>query len=316
MWAFAQIVIGLAVLTVAGDFLVRGAVSLAARSGLSPLVISLTVVAFGTSAPELVVSVNAALADAPGLALGNVVGSNIANILLVLSLPAVFQAIKGSDHDTKFNLYYMLGATAVIFVLAAFGRLVWWHGIVLLVGLAAFVALSLRRGRRMPYSAEELHDVEGVPDKPHKLPLAIGFTLLGLVGLAWGSDILVNGATTVARRLGVSEEIIGLTLVAVGTSLPELVTSFMAALHRHADVALGNIIGSNIFNILGILGLASLLAPIAVPKAFLVYDLPVMTLSALTLAFFILTRTPISRGPAVLMLTAYVGYIAGLGLMA
>jgi cation:H+ antiporter len=315
MGPFIEVAAGLVILFAAGDCLVRGAVSLAARLGLSPLVISLTVVAFGTSAPELVVSVNAALQDVSGLALGNVVGSNIANVLLVLGLPALVYPLKSSDHDARINIYFMLGASAVLFGLAFTGRLAWWHGVLLLAGLAAFIGLSFHRGRRA-YSQAELQDVEGMPAKPYKLWLAITFTLAGLVGLVWGSDLLVGGATTLARRFGVSEAVIGLTLVAVGTSLPELVTSFMAALHRHADVALGNIIGSNIFNILGILGVASVLAPIDVSPDFLTYDLPAMMVSALVLSFFVLRHKPIGLPAGILMLTAYVGYIAGLGLMA
>ena len=316
MWPYIQTAAGLVILVVAGDLIVRGAVSLAARLGVSKLIIGLTVVAFGTSAPELVVGIDAALSGVPVLSLGNVVGSNIANILLVLGLPALFMPLISSDHNISYNIGYMLAASVLLMGLAATGTLQAWHGVLLLLALIAFVVLSIRHGRRMAYAAHELKDIEGVPDKPYRLPLAIGLTIAGLLGLAWGADLLVEGSTALARRFDVPDVVIGLTLVAVGTSLPELVTSFVAALHRHGDIAIGNVIGSNIFNIFGILGVTAILAPIPVPVIFHGFDLPVMTAAALALAYFVLKRRPIGRWAGIAFIIAYTGYIVGLALLA
>lgn len=315
MWPYIQTVAGLAILVVAGDLLVRGAVSLAARLGVSKLIIGLTVVAFGTSGPELVVGIDAALSGVPVLSLGNVVGSNIANVLLVLGLPALFMPLMSSDHNISYNIGYMLAASVLLMGLAATGTIEAWHGVLLLLALIAFILLSIRHGRRMAYASHELKDIEGVPEKPYRLPLAIALTIAGLIGLAWGADLLVDGSTTIARRFGIPEVVIGLTLVAVGTSLPELVTSFMAALHRHGDIAIGNVVGSNIFNIFGILGITAILAPVPVPAIFHGFDLPVMTAAALTLAYFVLRRQPIGRWAGIAFIIAYIGYIIGLALL-
>lgn len=305
---------GLAILIVAGDLLVRGAVSLAGRLGVSPLVISLTVVAFGTSAPELVVGVQAALADVPTLALGNVVGSNIANVFLVLGLPALIFPIMCSAHDLKFNLIHMLVATALFIGLAFLGPFGLWQGLLFVGLLTAFLVQSGMRARvGNTYAPEELADIEGMPEKPYSYTVATVMLVLGLGGLALGADLLVDGATVIARRFGVPEEVIGLTLVAVGTSLPELVTAIMAAIHKHGDVAIGNVIGSNIFNIYGILGITALIRPVPVPPAMLSLDLWVMAAGALVMIPFVLRRGAVTAPYGLLFFAAYVFYMWVLG---
>ena len=310
MLVYLQALAGLAVLVIAGDLLVRGAVSLAGRMGVSPLIISLTVVAFGTSAPEMVVGVQAALAGVPTLALGNVIGSNIANVLLVLGLPALIFPIMCNAHDLKFNLIHMLAATAIFTALAFFGPFQTWQGLLFLGLLVAFLVQSGMRSRKGDaYAPDELADIEGMPDKPYSYTIATALLVLGLGGLALGADLLVDGATVIARNYGVSEEVIGLTLVAVGTSLPELVTAIMAAIHRHGDVAIGNVIGSNIFNIYGIIGVTALITPIPMPDSLLGTDLWVMVAAALILIPFVLRRGAISAPYGFIFLAAYVLYL-------
>lgn len=270
-------VIGLALLVGAGDALVRGAVALSLRLGVPALIVSLTVVAFGTSAPELLVGIQAALADADGIAFGNVVGSNVANVLLVLGVPAVISSIEPTAGEGRRDWLFMMGASVVFVALCFSGPLVWWHGMILLAGLSAMLwtaYVAARNGRDAALAAE-LQEIEeadpGMAD--WKVGLLLG---AGLAGLPVGAHLLIEGARGIASAWGVSEAAIGLTLVAVGTSLPELVTSVMAAIRRHAEVAIGNVIGSNVFNLLGIMGVVSFLGPLDVPPAFLTLDLWLM----------------------------------------
>jgi cation:H+ antiporter len=310
MLIYLQALAGLAILVIAGDLLVRGAVSLAGRLGVSPLIISLTVVAFGTSAPEMVVGVQAALAGVPTLALGNVIGSNIANVFLVLGLPALIYPIMCDAHDLKFNLIHMLVATALFTVLAFLGPLQAWQGLLFLGLIVAFLVQSGMRAKKGDaYAPDELADIEGMPEKPYSYTLATLFLILGLGGLALGADLLVDGSTVIARNFGVSEEVIGLTLVAIGTSLPELVTAIMAAIHRHGDVAIGNVIGSNIFNIYGIMGVTALITPVPIPASMLGLDLWVMAAAALVMIPFVLRRGAISAPYGFIFLAAYVLYL-------
>ncbi|HKK85431.1 MAG TPA: calcium/sodium antiporter, partial [Roseovarius sp.] len=254
-WALAGL--GLVILLLAGDALVKGAVNLSLRLGVPALIVSLTIVAFGTSAPELLIAVNAVLDGKPGLALGNVVGSNTANILLVLGVPAILSVLHTSDCDTKKTYVYMLIGSVVFIGLAVLGEFNIVSGLILLA-LLSFVLIDafLEAGRHVKANAALLladadgeDDVEGAdPDMPWWQ--IIVFLVLGLIGLPLGADLLVDNASIIAQRYGVSDAVIGLTLVALGTSLPELATTVMAALRRQADVALGNVIGSNMFNLL------------------------------------------------------------------
>lgn len=297
-----KVAVGLAILVVAGDGLVKGAVNLALRLGIPALVVSLTVVAFGTSAPELLVSVQAVLDGAPGLALGNVVGSNTANVLLVLGIPALLATIHTSTCETRRDFLYALGATVLFIGLCLTGVLVWWHGFVLLGALAAILAATFGASRQ---HAVELDDAEpGLPG--WKLA---AFLVLGLIGLPIGASLLVDGATDIALIFGVSETVIGLTLVAVGTSLPELATTVMAALRGRADVALGNVIGSNMFNLLGIMGIVVFVGPVPVDAAFLQKDLWVMLAATLVLIPFVFLRRDITRGWGAALTALYLGYL-------
>ncbi|WP_298429683.1 calcium/sodium antiporter [uncultured Jannaschia sp.] len=302
LYDLALVAVGLVILIFAGDALVKGAVNLALRLGLPALVVSLTVVAFGTSAPELLVSVQAILDGVPGLALGNVVGSNVANVLLVLGIPALIATMHTSVCETRRDYLYMLAATFLFIAFCLSGTLVWWHGIVLLIVLAGILAATFLSSR-----GEEV-EVEGAePGLPGwKMSLFLG---LGLIGLPLGASLLVDGATSVARTLGVSETVIGLTLVAIGTSLPELATTVMAAIRRHADVALGNVIGSNLFNLLGIMGVAVLVGPVPVDPDFLAKDLWVMLAATLLLAPFVFLKLDITRGRGAILAALYAGYL-------
>lgn len=300
---FLMVAAGLLILIFAGDGLVKGAVNLALRLGIPALVVSLTVVAFGTSAPELLVSVQAILDGAPGLALGNVVGSNTANVLLVLGVPAIIATMYTAECETRRDYLYMLGATALFIAFCYTGELVWWHGIILLLVLTAVLLATFFASR-----ADDV-DVEGAEPglSGKKIALFLG---VGLIGLPLGANLLVTGATSIARDYGVSETVIGLTLVAIGTSLPELATTVMAAIRRHADVALGNVIGSNLFNLLAIMGIAVLVGPVPVDPSFLSTDLWVMTGATLLLIPFVFFRRNITRGVGFGLVAIYGAYLA------
>jgi cation:H+ antiporter len=295
---------GLVLLLFAGDFLVRGAVNLSLRLGIPAFLVGMTVVAFGTSAPELLVSVQAVLADAGGLALGNVVGSNIANILLVMGAPALLAPVViGRESRRDFGI--MLGVTSLFIALAFTGVIGLWQALVLLAAFAVFMGDSILRGRKARVAVEEL---EGADPDLQGPKIAI-YLALGLAGLPIGAHLLVTGAVDIAAALGVSDVVIGLTIVAIGTSLPELATTLMAALRREGGVALGNILGSNIFNLLLILGVAGLVGPMTVPVEMLRLDLWVMLGAALLLAPFIWTGRPIGRMFGAVLLLAYGGYL-------
>jgi len=302
-WDVAAVVLGLVILIFAGDALVKGAVNLALRLGIPALVVSLTVVAFGTSAPELLVSVKAVLDGVPGLALGNVVGSNTANVLMVLGVPALVATLGTSAVDTRRDYLYMLAGTVLFIALCLSGTLVWWNGLILLGVLAGILIATFLATREAP------GEVEGADDKLPGWKLGL-FLTLGLVGLPLGADLLVDGASSIAREFGVSETVIGLTLVAIGTSLPELATTVMAALRRHADVALGNVIGSNLFNLTAIIGIATLVGPIPVEASFLRQDLWIMLGATLLLLPFVFGRRDVTRRWGIGLSAAYVAYLA------
>ena len=304
-------VVGLVMLLLAGDALVKGAVNLSLRLGVPAMIVSLTIVAFGTSAPELLIAIEAVLDDAPGIAMGNVVGSNTANILLVLGVPALLATMHTSECDTRKNFNVMIAASVLFILLAFRGVFDWLAGLVLLGGLAyvlgsAFV--EAQRHRKAGCSDPDNEEPEGAdPDMPS---WQIGlFLVLGLIGLPLGASLLVENASVIARAYGITETVIGLTLVAIGTSLPELATTVMAALRRQADVALGNVIGSNMFNLLAIVGIASLVGPIDVDQAFLRFDLWVMLAASLMLIPFVYMRRDITRIAGVGLTGMYVLYL-------
>jgi cation:H+ antiporter len=303
---YVQVAGGLVVLLFGGDLLVRGAVSLTQRLDIPPLVIGLTVVAFGTSAPELVVSIDAVLSGVPAIAIGNVVGSNIANVLLVLGLPAIIYPIVCEPDGMRRDGSLMLAAT-VVFVAFCWGDTIGrWQGLLLVV-LLWQATRNNGKARAESFSLE----YESLETTPHKLWLAITFVLAGCVGLVIGAGWLIDGAVAVARSLGVSEAVVGLTLVALGTSLPELATSLVAALRHHGEVAIGNVLGSNMFNLLGIMGVAAMVAPepVPVPVKMLHFDIWVMFGVSLMLGFIALRRIGVGRVAGAFLFVAYLAYI-------
>lgn len=302
---------GLVLLVFGGDALVKGAVSLALRLGIPALIVGLTVVAFGTSAPELLVSVNAALNGQAGIALGNVVGSNIANILLILGLPALIATIHTSLLDTRRGYVVMLATALLLIALSFLGPFTWWHGLILLAGLALTLWDNLRIARAHRAELAAAETPEGADPGMPGWKIG-GLILAGLVGLGFGADLLVDGAVSIARDLGISETVIGLTLVAIGTSLPELVTSVMAAIRKQADVAMGNVIGSNTFNVLAILGITSVIAPMEVPPQLLSFDLWVMLGVSLLLVPFIFLKVNIGKAAGLGLVGGYVAYAIAL----
>ncbi len=302
--------IGLVILLLAGDLLVRGAVNTSLRLGVPALIVSLTIVAFGTSAPELIISIQALDGGAPGLALGNVVGSNTANILLVLGLPALISGLATSNCDTRKSYLYMMGATFLFIAGAFLGPITWVHGLVFLTVLAATLVDQARDAMAHRRALEEAaEDIEGVDPSMPWWKISV-FLVLGLIGLPLGADILIDSSLVIAKRYGVSDSVIGLTLVALGTSLPELATTVMAAIRRQADVALGNVIGSNLFNLMAIIGIASLFGSIPVAQGFLTFDLWVMLGASALLAPFVFVKGLDLTRPLGLLLTAlYLLYI-------
>ncbi|QIE41256.1 calcium/sodium antiporter [Rhodobacteraceae bacterium SC52] len=307
------VALGLTILLLAGDALVKGAVNLSLRLGIPALIVSLTIVALGTSAPELLVSIQAVLRDAPGIALGNVVGSNTANILLVLGIPALMKGLSTGESDTRHSYILMMGISLVFIALCVTGPLTWWHGFVLLALLVLMLTDQFRRARahrRLGASctaAEE--DLEGADPQMPAWKIAL-FLVLGLIGLPLGADLLVDGSVDIARDFGISETVIGLTLVALGTSAPELATTVMAALRNQTDVALGNVIGSNIFNLAGIIGITALVGPIPVDAEFLRFDLWVMLGASALIAPFVFLGWNVNRPAGAVLTLAYLGYLS------
>ena len=295
--------IGLAMLFFGGEALVRGASSVARHFHLSPMVIGLTIVGFGTSAPELLVSLQAALEGQPEIAIGNIVGSNIANILLILGISALIAPLIIPARRMWRDLAFMMAATAILWAMLLGTEITRTYGAILFLGLLIFLASTFFFGK-----------VEPEPDQPEENQLkAWGFTIGGLIILVIGARLLVDSAVVIATAYGISEAVIGLTIVAVGTSLPELATSVIAAFRKQTEIAVGNIVGSNVFNIFGILGITALIAPIPADPRFAAIDMPWAMAAAvgLTVLAFLLNGLP--RVAGVLLLVAYAAYIYFMG---
>lgn len=304
---------GFGLLVVGAEMLVRGAARLAAAMGIAPIVVGLTVVAFGTSAPELAITVQSVFVGKADLAVGNVVGSNIANILFILGLSAVAASLTVSQRLVQWDVPLMIGASLLVGLWAWDGRIVRWEGLLLLAGGIGYTVWALRQSRTEPLPIQEEYDQEFGPPRLASLPYKVfqlGLVILGLVLLTIGSRWLVAGAVAIARVLGVSELIIGLTLVAVGTSLPEAATSVVASLRGERDIAVGNVVGSNLLNLLWVLGMVSSLAPagLEVPAAARNFDLPVMIAVAIACLPIFLHGHRISRWEGALFLGYYVAY--------
>ena len=308
---FVYAALGLLILLLAGDALVKGAVNVSLRVGIPALIVSLTIVAFGTSAPELLISIKAGLDGVPGIALGNVVGSNTANVLLVLGVPALITVMHTSQIDTRKSYFQMIAATLLFIALAFRGVFDWIAALILLATLALILGSQVREALAHRAAGQVETDEEEPEGADPNMPWwKIGlFLVLGLIGLPLGADLLVDSAEAIARMFGVPDAVIGLTLVALGTSLPELATTVMAAIRRQADVAIGNVIGSNLFNLLAIIGVASLIAPIRVGPGFLQFDLWVMLGASLLLLPFVVFGRDLSRSWGIGLTALYLGYV-------
>jgi cation:H+ antiporter len=297
--------VGLVLLTAGAEALVRGASQGAARLGIPPLIVGLTVVAFGTSAPEFAVSIQSAWSGQPDIALGNVVGSNIFNVLLILGLSALIVPLAIASQLIRVDVPLMIGASILVLLFALDGSISRVDGLILFIGLLLYTGFQIRQGRRERQGAEERGDPPG-GNWWTDLALVVG----GLVLLVAGSRLLVTSAVAIAQALGVSELVIGLTIVAAGTSLPEVATSVIASLRGQRDIAVGNVVGSNVFNLLGVLGLSALVSPagIGVAPQALQFDLPVMIAVAVACLPIFVTGREIARWEGGVFLAYYVAY--------
>jgi cation:H+ antiporter len=301
-------VVGLAVLGVGAELFIRGAVRVARRFGVSPFVIGLTLVGFGTSAPELVVNLSAALRGNPDIAVGNVVGSNIANVGLILGIAAVVRPLTAHMRLLKVETPLVLAASIATWVMALDGDLGRWDAAILLVMFAAvmiYVALSARR--EPPAVKEEIG--KSVP-RPERMWVSLLFLALGLGGLVGGAQLMVDSAVALAEGWGMSKALIGLTIVAVGTSLPELASTVAAAVRGQSDIAVGNVVGSNLFNLLLILGATAAICPLPVDAGVKAFDLPVMCGFALLLLLVLLNGLKVYRWEGAILLVAYAAVTA------
>ncbi|MGN5595243.1 calcium/sodium antiporter [Stutzerimonas nitrititolerans] len=314
LMTFVYLIAGLVLLVAGAEVLVRGAAKLAAQFGISPLIIGLTVVAFGTSAPETAVSVQAALNGSGDIATGNVVGSNIANVLLILGMTALVAPLIVSRQLIRLDVPIMIGASLATYGLALDGALSRLDGILLFAAVVAYTLFLIISSRRENAATtnDEFTKEFGLnePAKPYAGLINAALVIGGLVLLVVGSNFLVEGAVALARALGLSELVIGLTVIAIGTSLPELATSILAAIRGERDIAVGNIVGSNIFNLLCVLGLSSLVSPqaIAVSPTALAFDFPVMIAVAVACLPIFFAGYCINRWEGVLFLGYYVAY--------
>jgi cation:H+ antiporter len=304
--------VGLVLLIVGAELLVRGASRLAAAVGISPLIIGLTVVAFGTSAPEMVVSVQSSLNGNPNLALGNVLGSNIFNVLFILGCSAIITPLIVSQQLIRLDVPIMVGVSALTWVFALNGAIDRWEGVILFLMIIAYTVFSVYMSRRESKAVQdEYAEAFGVPEaKRSTLPINLLLVVAGLGALVLGSRWLIDSAITFAEVLGISDLVIGLTLVAAGTSMPEVATSIMASIKGERDIAIGNVVGSNIFNLMAVLGLSAAVSPVGVnvaPSA-LAVDIPVMVAIAAVCLPIFFTGNRLSRWEGLLFLGYYVAY--------
>ena len=298
---------GLLILSLGAHFLVKGGAGLALRLGLTPLVIGLTVMAYGTSSPEVVVSIQAALRGSPAIAIGNVIGSNLCNLALILGLCALVRPMTATANVIRREVPIMIGVTIVAILFLADGQVRRWEGIVLLSGLAGYTWQTVRQARQETGGQADQEYSRELGAKPPSLAVAIGLSVLGLALLAFGSDLFVRGAVQIAQAFGISDLVIGLTVVAVGTSLPELATSFVATWKGETDVAIGNIVGSNLFNLLGILGLVAVVSDTET-GGLAWSDLAVLFVVTVAILPLVRTGGKISRIEGALLLLTFIAY--------
>ena len=312
MFDFFLIVCGLIFLTAGGEALIRGSLAIAKRFNISALISGLIIVGFGTSAPELVVSLDAAANHQDEIAIGNVVGSNIGNILLILGLCAVITPLTISPLALKRDASVMLASTFIFLWLAYSGSISVVEGGILLFILMSYILLAYHSEKSLHSAEAKMHINEGqeITQLPPSLWLTVSMLVLGLAFLVIGSKVLLLGATSLASFFGMSESLVGLTIIAVGTSLPELSVSLIAAIRKHGDVAVGNILGSNIFNMFGILGISAMLDPLSVNERILDFDQWVLLISSALLLLFLYTGRKIGRIEGGILLLGYVAYLA------
>lgn len=311
MMFYIQIIGGFLLLLFAADYMVRGAVAIAKRMSIPPMVIGMTVVAFGTSAPELVVGLEAGLSGAAGLAVGNVVGSNTANVLLVLGAAALVAPIVPKQGALYHDAVFLMGGSILFAFFCMQGEIGRIGGAILALGLLAFIINAYRRETAEATPDGELHveEVEEIGSLPDNILVEVAALVIGLAGILFGANQLVQGAIGVAEDFGVSEEVIGLTVIAIGTSLPELAASVAAAYRGHADVAVGNVVGSNLFNILGIAGIVAMVTPLPVSGQMVSFDIWVMLLTTTLILPLLLWGLQIVRPIGLVFLVAYAAYI-------
>ena len=310
------ILLGLALLVKGGDYLVDGSVAIAKRAKLSEMVIGLTVVGFGTSMPELLVSAQSAWMGNSGIAIGNVVGSNISNIALILGVTSIVQVIPAQKITLKIDLPFMLLSFALFVAIAMTGSIGRVAGVIAVIILFSFVAYQVRKSRKAEAAlAKENPDAQNEAE-PMALWKAILLVIVSFLAMVFGANILVEGASNIARLLGVTDRIIGLTIVAVGTSLPELFSSVMAAIKGKTDMAIGNIIGSGTFNILCVIGVSSIITPIMGTNIGFAFDYALMVILGVLLWLFLRSKYILERWEGILLTTIYVAYLAKTIIMA
>jgi len=309
---YLQILGGFVLLLGGAEFLVRGAVQVAAKAGLSAMLIGMTVVAFGTSAPEFVVSLNASLDGASGLALGNIIGSNIANVFLILGVTSLFAPIVVNVRAVIRDALMVMGSSILFAWICLTGMIGSLAGASMFLILVGYFVLSYIRERKDHHASALLHEREAdeVQDIEMGMPMAWVCLIGGLIAVAYGAELLVSGGSEVARGFGVPEEVIGLTLIAFGTSLPELAASVMAALRGHTDVAIGNVIGSNLFNIMFVGGGVAAITPLAVPQQLQNFDLWVMMVATVVLLAYLTLGKRIGRIDGIIFASIYGLYIS------
>jgi len=310
------LVVGIVFLIIAGDWMVRGAAALARHWGVPALIVGLTIVAFGTSAPELVVGVQAVMKGAGELAAGNVIGSNIANVLLALGLPALIMAIPTNMTGVARNTLVCLFAT-VLFITLAFinNPLAMWQGAILFAGIVIYLLWMFRlskAGIHDPILDEMTEIEEGEDGLPTNVWMSLFYVFVGIAGLVIGGKLIVDNAVFIAGEMGISNTIIGLTIVAIGTSLPEIATVIVASYRGHSEVAIGNVLGSNVFNLFAVMGATAMTGPVLIEPQLLTFDVWVMLASSAALLVYVLRRQPIGKFTGIVFLIGYVLYMLAL----
>ncbi len=296
---------GMVILVLGADFLVKGAVRIAEKYKVSPLVIGLTIVAFGTSAPELFVSLGAALKGSSDVAVGNIIGSNICNILCILGVASVISSVSITKDVYSREMPLMLLSLLLFWIFSLNENLGRFEGVVLFSGIIAYLTYNFFFSESSNVAEEETSKVE----VNINMYTSLGLILLGLTGMVWGADLIVVNASKLARAIGVSEMVIGITIIGIGTSLPELATTAVAAMKDEVDLAIGNAIGSNIFNVFSVIGLTSIVHPLTVSKGALVLDFPFMFFSCAIVGFIMFYKKSLTRLDGILMLFVYFSYI-------